>query len=103
MAYDVDRNMSDMGHQKEHGVNMHDPAVFSIRIAGKLGERWREYFGAQSISVEEDEAGVSSTTLISEPVDQAGLIGMINALNGMGLPVVSVECLPALTEDEPSE
>jgi len=31
----------------------------------------------------------------SEPVDQGALIGMINCLNSMALPLVSVECLPA--------
>jgi hypothetical protein len=72
---------------------MFDPAVFCIRINGKLNERWSEYFGAQSMSVEEDEAGLCTTLLISEPVDQAALVGMINCLNGMGLPLVSVECV----------
>ena len=88
--------------QRRQRVNMFDPAVFLIRIEGRLGESWSEYFGAQSISVEEDEAGLSSTTLISEPVDQAALVGMINRLNGLGLPVVSVECLSAPVENEPS-
>ena len=88
--------------QRRQRVNMFDPAVFLIRIEGRLGESWSEYFGAQSISVEEDETGLSSTTLISEPVDQAALVGMINRLNGLGLPVVSVECLSAPVENEPS-
>ena len=89
--------------QPQHKINMFEPAVFSIRINGKLSESWLEYFGAQSLSVEVDEAGLSSTTLISEPVDQAALVGMINHLNGLGRPVVSVECLSASAEDEPLE
>ena len=88
--------------RRRQRVNMFDPAVFCIRIEGKLGESWLEYFGAQSMSIEVDEAGLSSTTLISEPVDQAALVGMINRLNGLGLPVVSVECLSAPVENEPS-
>ena len=84
-------------------VNMFDPAVFRIRIQGKLGDTWMEYFGAQSMSVEVDEAGLSSTTLISEPVDQAALVGMINHLNGLGLPVVSVESVLAPVENRPLE
>ena len=44
-------------------------------------------------SVHVDEDGLCSTTLIREPIDQAALIGMCNHLNGLGLPVVSVECL----------
>jgi hypothetical protein len=81
---------------------MFDPAVFCIRIEGRLGESWLEYFGARSMSEEVDEAGRYSTTLISEPVDQAALIGMINRLNGLGLPVVSVECVSAPGENGPS-
>ena len=88
--------------QRRKRVNMFEPAVFLIRIEGRLGESWSEYFGAQSISVEEDEAGLTSTILISEPVDQAALVGMINHLNGLGLPVVSVECLSAPVENRPS-
>lgn len=88
--------------QLRQRVNMCDPAVFLIRIEGRLGESWSEYFGAQSISVEVDEAGFSSTRLVSEPVDQAALVGMINRLNGLGLPVVSVECLLVRGENEAS-
>jgi hypothetical protein len=73
---------------------MFDAAVFGIRISGKLSESWSDYFGAQSMSVDEDEAGFCTTLLISEPVDQAALIGMINHLYGLGLPLVSVECVP---------
>ena len=87
--------------QLQQRINMFDPAVFHIRITGKLSESWSEYFGAQSISVKVDEVGLSTTTLISEPVDQAALVGMINHLNGLGLPLVSVECMPAPVENEP--
>ena len=91
-----------MGRSQQR-INMFEPAVFCIRINGKLDQSWLEYFGAQSMSVEEDEAGHSSTTLISEPVDQAALVGMINHLNGLGLPVVSVECLQTSVENKPLE
>jgi hypothetical protein len=82
---------------------MFEPAVFSIRINGRLSESWLEYFGAQSLSVEVDEAGLSTTTLISEPVDQAALVGMINHLNGLGLPVVSIECVQTPVKNELTE
>ena len=54
------------------------------------------------MAVEVDKAGLSSTTLISEPVDQAALVGMINHLNGLGLPVVSVESVQTPVESERS-
>ena len=84
-------------------VNMHDPAVYRIRVDGKLGESWLDYFGARSISFQVDEAGLCLTTLITEPVDQSALIGIINHLNGLRLPLVSVECLPASRTGGPSD
>jgi hypothetical protein len=82
---------------------MYEPVVFGIRISGRLSESWSEYFGAQSISIEEDETGLCTTLLISEPVDQAALVGMINYLNSLGLPLVSLEYLVSPAENEPSE
>lgn len=88
--------------QSRRRINMFDPAVFCIRIEGRLSDGWSNYFGAQSVSFEFDEDGLPSTTLVSEPVDQAGLVGMINLLNGFGLPLMSVECHPSFVENEHS-
>jgi ATP/maltotriose-dependent transcriptional regulator MalT len=46
--------------------------------------------------------GACRTTLVSEPIDQAGLIGMINHVNMLGLPLVSVECVSAPEKNGPS-
>jgi hypothetical protein len=72
-------------------LNMYDSAVFRIQIQGELSENWCDYIGAQAMSIGQDEAGVPLTTLISEPMDQAALIGLINSLNALGLPLISVE------------
>ena len=81
---------------------MYAPAVFAIRIQGEIGEDWAEYFGARTISVEHCEAGFPVTILTTEPVDQAGLIGMINHVYMLGLPLVSVECVSAPEGNGPS-
>ena len=77
---------------------MFGSAVFSIRVEGKLSASWSDYLCTESMSVQEDEAGRCSTILITEPVDQAALIGLIVHLNGLGLPLASVECLPVAPE-----
>jgi len=89
--------------RRSEGFDTFDRAVFRICIRGRLDESWSEYFAVQSMSVEVDEDGLCITTLISEPVDQAALVGIINRLNGLGLPVVSVERLPSAVENGPSE
>ena len=80
-----------MGHTYRK-LNMYEPAVFRIHIQGELDESWFEYFGAQSVSVESDEAGNAVTVIISEPMDQAALVGLVNRLNALSIPLISVEC-----------
>ena len=84
---------------RRKNLNMYESAVFTIPSQGEVDEDWSEYFDAQSLSVEADEAGLSVTTLISEPVDQAALIGIINRLNDIALPLISVEYMPTPVEN----
>lgn len=72
-------------------LNMYEPAVFCIRIQGELDESWSEYFSVQSVSVEVDAAGNAITSLVSEPMDQAALVGLVNHLNALGVPLISME------------
>ena len=72
-------------------ISMHAPAVFRICIQGELDDSWFEYFSAQSASVEEDKTGNSVTVIISEPMDQGALVGLVNHLNSLGIPLISVE------------
>ena len=46
-------------------------------------------------------AGFRNTTLISEPVDQAGPIGVINHVNMLGFPLLSVKCASVPVENWP--
>lgn len=87
--------MKKTGAKSRPRLNMCQPAVFCVRLQGELGESWTDYFDAQSLSVEVDAEGQTVTVLTTEPVDQAGLIGIINQANMLGLPLVSVDCLSA--------
>jgi len=89
--------------QRCEGLGTFERAVFRICIRGQLDRSWSEYFAVQSICDEVDETGRCITTLISGPVDQAALVGIINRLNGLGLPVLSVVRLPAPVADASSE
>jgi hypothetical protein len=83
-------------------LNMYAPAVFVIRIQGEIGEDRAEYFGARTICAERGVAGFPVTVLTTEPIDQAGLVGLINHVNMLGLPLLSVECVATPQEDGPS-
>ena len=74
---------------------MDEPAVFRICIQGALDESWEDYLGLQAISVEVDKAGIAASHLNTKALDQAGLVGLINRLNALGLPLMSVKYLAA--------
>jgi hypothetical protein len=85
---------SRMMWRRRHRLTIYDKAVFRVCVQGVLDDSWSQYFGAQSMSVEMAENGVASTTLITEALDQAALIGLINYLNSLGLSLLAVEYLP---------
>ena len=83
-------------------LNKYDPVVFAVRIQGEIGEDRVEYFGVRTIAVERGESGFPVTILTTAPIDPAGLVGLINHVNMLGLPLVSVQCLSAPAENGPS-
>ena len=83
--------------RRRRKLNMYEPAIFCIRVQGELNKSWCDYFDTQSLTVAVDESGSPATILISAPVDQSALVGMINHLNALGVPLISVECLPTET------
>jgi hypothetical protein len=83
------------GAKSQPRLNMYQPAVFCVRLQGAVGESWTDYFEAERLSVEVDAEGHAVTILTTGPVDQAGLIGILNHVNMLGLPLLSVECLSA--------
>ena len=77
--------------QVDSKINMSRPAVFLIRIQGELEASWSDYFDTQSIEIEEDDAGNTVTVIVSKPMDQAALVGLVNHLNSLRIPLISVQ------------
>jgi hypothetical protein len=62
------------------------PAVYAIRLQGHLDDRWAEWFGAVTITLEED-----GCTLLTGPVvDQAALHALLRKVRDLGMPLLSV-------------
>jgi hypothetical protein len=60
--------------------------VYAIRVQGRLGEEWSDWFGGLTISPEGD-----GETLLSGPVtDQSALHGLLKKIRDLGLPLISV-------------
>ena len=81
-------------------LNLISPADYRIIVIGSLDESWSARLGGLEIVNTEpaQDSSKSLVTLKGKIADQAALLGVLNALYNMRLPLVAVECL---TTDEP--
>jgi hypothetical protein len=76
-------------------LSLHEPAAYRIQVQGPLDAGWSSRLGGMAVrSATTPEQGLV-TTLEGVLLDQAALVGVLSALNLLGLPVISVQHLPA--------
>jgi hypothetical protein len=73
------------------------PARYTIRVEGHLGPDWSARLGGLRITT--TPGGVPVTELTGELRDQAALLGVLNALYELGLPLLAVVRLPGAGHD----
>jgi hypothetical protein len=66
--------------------NQSEPGLYEIRIKGHLGDRWSDWFGGLTITLEDN----GDTLLTGPVVDQAALHGLLKKVRDLGMPLVSV-------------
>ena len=64
----------------------HGPADYRIKVKGRLGNQWSDWFGGMAI---ESEGAV--TTLTGQVSDQCALHGVLIRVRDLGLPLISVK------------
>jgi|WetSurMetagenome_2_1015567.scaffolds.fasta_scaffold255816_1 hypothetical protein len=69
------------------------PAVYRIRARGRITARWSDRLEGMTITVDTPVAGSAVTTLVGQLEDQASLVGVLNTLYELHMPVQSVEHL----------
>ena len=72
---------------------MHGPAVYRIRVHGRLDGRWSALFGGMNITETKAPDTERETILVGRLADQAALMGVLNALHDAHLSVISLDCL----------
>ena len=66
-------------------------AAYVIKIQGRVEESLVDWFGPVDIASSVDDCGQIVTTLSGIVTDQAGLVGLIRHLHGLGIALLSVE------------
>ena len=67
--------------------------TYRISVQGVIDSDWADYFQPFYISTLSPKDRKPVTILTGPVVDQAALVSLINALYGLGLPLLSVEYL----------
>lgn len=69
------------------------PGMYCITVRGAIDERYSGYFGDMKISSEEQAGNKPLTTLTGELKDQSALVGVLNALYGLHLTILSIKTI----------
>ena len=67
-------------------TDLGQPQIYQIRIRGRLGPRWTDWFQGLTITLE----GNGDTLLTGPVVDQAALHGLLRRVRDLGLPLLAV-------------
>ena len=79
--------------QKINGSVMNSPAIYRVRVAGKLDSKWSGLLESMNITAVKNSEGETESILVGRLDDQAALSGILNSLYEMHLAVLSAECL----------
>ena len=71
-------------------ISLNSQNTYEIRIHGQPDDSWREWFGDAQVKVESLADDAQATTFSNVVMDQAGLVGLIRRLHGLGIVLLSV-------------
>ncbi len=63
---------------------------YEIRVEGRLGSSWADWFEGLEIHDEPNREGVCKTTILSGTMDQAALHGTLSKIRDLGIRLLSV-------------
>lgn len=69
---------------------MTTPWRYQIQVEGRLGERWLHWFEDMEVTTQA-ASGFETTTLTGTVADDAALLGLLQKLYTLGLPLLLVQ------------
>ena len=82
---------------KNRRLRLDQQVIYQIKVPGELNETWTEWVNGLTIEVERGSESPPVTTLTGT-FDQAALLGLLRRLYSLGLPLISVTCMPWSSE-----
>ena len=70
------------------------PTTYQITIQGRIDPNWSDRMAGMKIRNSLDQTNPTITTLEGEVTDQAALLGVLNSLYELHLPIISVVIQP---------
>ncbi len=76
--------------EKKDRANPWSPGTYLVEVEGWLEDKWSEQFGGMQIRSEKRKDQSVVTTLTGKVVDQSELLGILNSLAELHLPILRV-------------
>lgn len=71
-------------------IGLNSQNTYEIKIHGRLDDSWLDWFGEAKAHVETLVNDSQVTTFSDVVMDQAGLVGLIRRLHGLGIVLISI-------------
>ncbi|MCB9077370.1 MAG: hypothetical protein H6631_07250 [Anaerolineaceae bacterium] len=72
-------------------INLDDPAQYRICAQGRFSPGWLDMLSGEWAIADDPTGQPGATILVGQVVDQAALLGVLEQLYSLGLPLLSVE------------
>jgi len=73
-----------------HSISLNSQNRYEIKICGQLDDSWLVWFGEGKAHAETLDDNSQVTTFSDVIMDQAGLVGLIRRLHGLGIVLISI-------------
>lgn len=71
-------------------ITLNSQNCYEIKIQGQPNDAWLGWFEAAEVQAESLVNGTQVTTFSNVVMDQAGLVGLIRRLHGLGIVLLSI-------------
>ena len=73
-----------------HSISLNSQNRYEIKVYGQFDDSWLGWFGEANVCTEILEDNSQVTTFSDVVMDQAGLVGLIRRLHGIGILLISI-------------